>query len=127
MHRLVLACAIACVACADAALAQTATSIQGNWVAKTGDCGDLNLRIASQSRSGVITGTMECVRTGQVSRFGQQLIAGKQMAGKFDGTVVNIEGPQSLTSVKLVEDRKLVGFAYGGPGLGTTPVAFVKR
>ena len=127
MHRFALACAIAYVTSADVALAQTATSIQGNWVAKTGDCGDLNLRIASQSRSGVITGTIECVRTGQVTRFGQQLIAGKQMAGKFDGTVVNIEGPQSLTSVKLVEDRKLVGFAYGGPGLGTTPVAFVKR
>jgi hypothetical protein len=127
MQRFVLACAIAYVTSADVVLAQTATSIQGNWVAKTGDCGDLNLKIASQSRSGVITGTMECVRTGQVTRFGQQLIAGKQMAGKFDGTVVNIEGPQSLTSVKLVEDRKLVGFAYGGPGLGTTPVAFVKR
>lgn len=127
MHRLVLAWAIACVASADAALAQTATSIQGNWVAKTGDCGDLNLKIASQSRSGVITGTMECARTGQVTRFGQQLIAGKQMAGKFDGTVVNIEGAQSLTSVRLVEDRKMVGFAYGGPGLGTTPVAFVKK
>ena len=47
--------------------------------------------------------------------------------GKFDGTYVDIEGPQSLTSVKLVEGRKLVGFAYGGPSLGTTPVAFVKR
>jgi hypothetical protein len=40
---------------------------------------------------------------------------------------VNIEGPQSLTSIKLVEGPKLVGFAYGGPGLGTTPVAFSKR
>jgi len=127
MRRFVLACALACVATADVGLAQTATSLQGNWVAKTGDCGDLRLKIASQSRAGVITGTMECVRTGQVARFGQQVIAGKQLAGKFDGTLVNIEGPQSLTSVRLVEDRKLVGFAYGGPGLGTTPVAFVKQ
>ena len=126
MRRFVLTCAIACVASVDA-LAQTASGIQGNWMAKTADCGDLNLRITGQSRSGAITGTMECVRTGQVARFGQQLIAGKQMVGKFDGTLVNIEGPQSLTSVKLVEDRKLVGFAYGGPGLGTIPVAFVKQ
>ncbi|GEP57881.1 hypothetical protein [Reyranella soli] len=127
MHRFVLVCALAYIASADVGLAQTATSIQGNWVTKTGDCGDLKLRIASQSRSGAITGTMECVRTGQVTRFGEQLIAGKQMSGKFDGTLLNIEGPQSLTSVKLAEDRKLVGFAYGGPGLGTTPVAFVKQ
>jgi hypothetical protein len=127
MHRFVLACAIACGTSADVLLAQTTTDIQGSWVAKTADCGDLNLRITGQSRSGVITGTMECVRTGQAARFGQQLIAGKQMAGKFDGTYVNIEGPQSLTSVKLVEGRKLVGFSYGGPHLGTTPVAFVKR
>ena len=127
MRRFVLACAIAYAASADAGLAQTAPSIQGNWVAKTGDCGDLKLRIASQSRSGVITGTMECVRTGQVTHFGQQSIAGKQLAARFDGTLVNIEGPQSLTSIKLVEDRKLVGFAYAGPGLGTTPVAFLKQ
>jgi hypothetical protein len=127
MHRFVLVCALAYVTSADVGLAQTATSIQGNWVAKTGDCGDLKLRIVSQSRSGAITGTMECVRTGQVTHFGQQLIAGKQMSGKFDGTLLNIEGSQSLTSVKLAEDRKLVGFAYGGPGLGTTPVAFVKQ
>ena len=127
MYRFVVACAIACVTPADLLLAQTATNIQGNWVAKTADCGDLNLKITGQSRSGVITGTMECVRTGQAARFGQQLIAGRQMAGKFDGTYVNIEGPQSLTSVKLVEGGKLVGFAYGGPDLGTTPVAFVKR
>jgi len=127
MLRFFLACAIACGTSADVLLAQTTTDIQGSWVAKTADCGDLNLRITGQSRSGVITGTMECVRTGQAARFGQQEIAGKQMAGKFDGTYVNIEGPQSLTSVKLVEGRKLVGFAYGGPHLGTTPVAFVKR
>ena len=127
MLRFVLACAIACGTSADVLLAQTTTDIQGSWVAKTADCGDLNLRITGQSRSGVITGTMECVRTGQAARFGQQVIAGKQMAGKFDGTYVNIEGPQSLTSVKLVEGRKLVGFAYGGPHLGTMPVAFVKR
>jgi hypothetical protein len=126
-HRFVVACAISCVISPDIARAQTPTNIQGNWVAKTADCGDLNLRIAGQSRSGVITGSMECVRTGQAARFGQNLIAGKQIAGKFDGTYVNIEGPQSLTSVKLVEGRKLVGFAYGGPSLGTTPVAFVKR
>ena len=127
MYRFVVACAISCVVSPDIARAQTPTNIQGNWVAKTADCGDLNLRIAAQSRSGVITGSMECVRTGQAARFGQNVIAGKQMAGKFDGTYVNIEGPQSLTSVKLVGGRKLVGFAYGGPSLGTTPVAFVKR
>jgi hypothetical protein len=96
-------------------------------VAKTADCGDLNLKISSQSRSGVITGTLECVKTGQAARFGQQMISGTQMAGKFDGTYVSIEGHQSLTSVKLVEGRKLVGFAYAGPGLGTTPIAFLKR
>ena len=55
------------------------------------------------------------------------MIAGRQLAGKFDGTYVNIEGPQSLTSVRLVDGSKLVGFAYGGPGLGTTPVALRKR
>ena len=48
------------------------------------------------------------------------------MAAKFDGTYVNIEGPESLTSLKF-EGTKLVGFAYGGPALGTTPVAFVKQ
>jgi hypothetical protein len=126
MHRFVVACAISCISSADIALAQTSSNIQGNWVAKTADCGDLNLKITSQARSGVITGSLECVRTGQAVRFGQKLIAGKQMAGKFDGTYVNIEGPQCLTSVKL-EGRNLVGFAYGGPTLGTTPVAFVKR
>jgi hypothetical protein len=125
MHRFVVACAISCISSADIALAQTSTNIQGNWVAKTADCGDLNLKITIQARS-VITGSMECVRTGQAVRFGQKLTAGKQMAGKFDGTYVNIEGPQSLTSVKL-EGRNLVGFANGGPTLGTTPVAFVKR
>jgi hypothetical protein len=127
MYRLVMACAVACVTPTGALLAQTATNVQGIWVAKTDECGDLKLRITSQSRSGVITGTMECVRTGQATRFGAQLVGGQQMLGKFDGTYVNIEGPQSLTSVKLVEGRKLVGFAYGGPGLGTTPVAFSKR
>lgn len=127
MHRFVLACAIACVAPAGVLLAQTPADIQGSWVAKTAGCGDLKLRITGQSRSGVITGTVECVRTGQAARFGPQLIAGRQMAGKFDGTYVNIEGAQSLTSVKLVEGPKLVGFAYGGPASGTTPVAFVKR
>ena len=88
---------------------------QGIWVAKTADCGELNLLITSQSRSGAITDSKECVRTGQATRFGQTSIAGKQLAGKFDGTYVNIEGPQSLTSLKLGEGRKLVGFAYGGP------------
>jgi hypothetical protein len=127
MYRFVVACAMACVAPTGVLLGQPATDIQGNWVAKTDECGDLHLRITGQSHSGVITGTMECVRTGQAARFGQQLIAGKQLAGKFDGTYVNIEGPESLTSMKLVEGRKLVGFAYGGPGLGTTPVAFQKR
>ena len=127
MHRFVLVYLLAYAMSVDVGLAQTATSIQGNWVAKTGDCGDLKLRIASQSRSGVLTGTMECVRTGQVTRFGPQSVAGKQTTGMFDGTLVNIEGPQSLTSVKLVEDRKLVGFAYGGPVPGTIPVAFVKQ
>lgn len=127
MNRLVFVCAIACVTPADIVLAQTPTNLQGNWVAKTADCGELNLRITGQSRSGVVTGTIECVRTGQAARFGPQLVAGRQMAGKFDGTYVNIEGPQSLTSVRLVEDRKLVGFAYNGPGLGTASVAFVKR
>ena len=126
MHRLVVACAISCVTSADIALAQTPTNLQGIWVAKTADCGDLNLKIIGQSRSGAITGSMECVRTGQATRFGQTSIAGKQLAGKFDGTYVNIEGPQSLTSLKL-EGRKLVGFAYGGPSLGTTPMAFAKR
>ena len=127
MYRFVMACAVACVTPTGVLLAQTATNIQGNWVAKTDECGDLTLRITGQSRSGVIIGTMECVRTGQVERFGQQLVAGKQKLGKFDGTYVNIEGAQSLTSVKLVEGPKLVGFAYGGPRSGTTPVAFSKR
>lgn len=127
MYRLVVACAFACVIPTGALLAQKAPDIQGNWVAKTDECGDLKLKIAGQSRAGVITGTMECVRTGQAVRFGQQLIADKQMVARFDGTYVNIEGAQSLTSVKLVEGPKLVGFAYGGPGLGTTPIAFWKR
>ncbi len=64
---------------------------------------------------------MECVKTGQATRFGQTSIAGKQLAGKFDGTFVNIEGPQSLTSLML-EGRKLAGFAYGRPSLGTTSI-----
>ena len=68
---------------------------------------------------------MECVRTGQAAPLGQKLIGGKQ-AAKFDGTYMNIEGPHSLTSLKF-EGTKLVGFAYGGPALGTTPVAFVKQ
>lgn len=127
MYRFVMACVVACATPTGVLLAQTATNLQGNWVARTDECGDLKLRITGQSRSGVIIGTMECVRTGQVEHFGQQLVAGKQMVGKFDGTYVNIEGAQSLTSVKLVEGPKLVGFAYGGPRLGTTPVAFSKR
>ena len=69
---------------------------------------------------------MECARTSQAAPFGQKLIAGKQLAGKFDGTYVNIEGAQSLTSVRL-EGARLVGFAYGGPRLGTAPVTFVKQ
>jgi hypothetical protein len=89
MHRLVVACAISCVTSADIALAQTPTNLQGIWVAKTADCGDLNLKIIGQSRSGAITGSMECVRTGQATRFGQTSIAGKQLAGKSDGTYVN--------------------------------------
>jgi hypothetical protein len=126
MRRFFVACTISCVMLADVVLAQASPNIKGNWVAKTAGCGDLKLKVTSQSQSGVITGTVECVRTGQAAPFGQRLIAGKQMAGKFDGTYVNIEGPQSLTSVKL-EGTRLVGFAYGGPGLGTTPVAFVKQ
>lgn len=127
MYRIVMACAVACAIPAGVLHAQAATNIQGNWVAKTDECGDLKLKITGQSRSGVIVGTLECVRTGQIERFGQQLVAGKQMVGKFDGTYVNIEGSRSLTSVKLVDGSKLVGFAYGGPGLGTTPLAFRKR
>ncbi len=127
MYRVVMACAVACAAPTGVLLAQAATNIQGNWVAKTDECGELKLKITGQSRAGVITGTMECARTGQVERFGQQLVAGKQMVGKFDGTYVNIEGAQSLTSIKLVEGPKLVGFVYGGPRSGTTPVAFSKR
>ena len=126
MHRFVVACAISCVIPPDIVLAQTPADIKGNWVAKSEGCGDLKLKITSQSKSGVLTGRMECVRTGQAMPFGQKLIAGKQMAAKFDGTYVNIEGPQSLTSVKF-EGTRLVGFAYGGPGLSTTPVAFVKQ
>lgn len=126
MHRFVVACAISCVIPPGIVLAQTPADIKGNWVAKSEGCGDLKLKITSQSKSGVLTGKMECVRTGQAAPFGQQLIAGKQMAAKFDGTYVNIEGPQSLTSVKF-EGTMLVGFAYGGPGLSTTPVAFVKQ
>ena len=127
MYRFVMACAVACITPTAVLLAQAAANIQGNWVAKTDECGDLRLKITGQSRSGVITGTMECARTGQVERFGQQLVAGKQMVGKFDGTYVNIEGAQSLTSIRLVEGPKLVGFAYGGPRSGTTPVAFSKQ
>jgi hypothetical protein len=127
MNRFVMACAVACLVPTGVLLAQQAPDIQGNWVAKTDECGDLKLRIAGQSRAGVVTGTMECVRTGQAVRFGQQMIAGKQLAGKFDGTYLNIEGAQSLTSMRLVDGRKLVGFAYSGPGLGTTPVSFSKR
>ena len=85
-----------------------------HWVAKSEGCGDLKLEITSQSKSGILTGRMECVRTGRTVPFGQKLIAGKQMAAKFDGTYVSIEGPQSLTSVK-VEGSKLVGFACSGP------------
>jgi len=126
MHRFVVACAISCVIPFGIVLAQTPADIKGNWVAKSEGCGDLKLKITSQSKSGILTGRMECVRTGQAAPFGQKLIAGKQMAAKFDGTYVNIEGPQSLTSVKF-EGTRLVGFAYGGPGSSTTPVAFVKQ
>ena len=126
MHRFIVACAISWVLPAGTTLAQAPPNIKGNWVAKTAGCDDLKLKITSQSQSGVITGSMECVRTRQVSALGQKVIAGKQLAAKFDGTYVNIEGPQSLTSVKW-EGTKLVGFAYGGPGLGTIPVAFVKQ
>jgi hypothetical protein len=126
MQRFIVACAISCVIPADVVLAQAPADIKGIWVAKTAGCGDLKLKITSQTQSGVITGSMECVRTGQTASFGQKLIAGKQMAAKFDGTYVNIEGPQSLTSVKL-EGTKMMGFSYGGPGLGTAPVAFVKQ
>jgi len=126
MRRFVVACAISCVIPPGIVLAQTPAVIKGNWVAKSEGCGDLILKITSQSKSGILTGRMECVRTAQAAPFGQKLIAGKQMAAKFDGTYVNIEGAQSLTSVKL-EGTKLVGFAYGGPGLGATPVAFTKQ
>jgi hypothetical protein len=126
MQRFIVACAISCVIPSDIVLAQAPADIKGNWVAKSEGCGDLKLKIASQSKSGILTGRMECVRTGQAVTFGQTLVAGKQLAAKFDGTYVNIEGPQSLTSLKF-EGTKLVGFAYGGPGLGTTPVAFVKQ
>jgi len=126
MRRLIVACAISCVTSPGIVLAQTPADIKGNWVAKSEGCGDLKLEINSQSTSGILTGRMECVRTGQAVPFGQKLIAGKQMAAKFDGTYLNIEGPQSLTSVKF-EASKLVGFAYSGLGLGTTPVVFVKQ
>jgi hypothetical protein len=126
MRRFLLACAISWLMPADVALAQAPPDLKGSWVAKTAGCGDLRLRIVAQSRSGIITGTLVCLRTGQAASFGQRLIAGKQMSGKFDGTYVNIEGPQSLTSVKW-DGTRLVGFAYDGPGLGTTPVAFVKQ
>ena len=126
MRRFVVACAISCVIPPGIVLAQAPAVIKGNWVAKSEGCGDLILKITSQSKSGILTGRMECVRTAQAAPFGQKLIAGKQMAAKFDGTYVNIEGAQSLTSVKL-EGTKLVGFAYGGPGLGTNPVAFTKQ
>lgn len=126
MRRFIVACAISCAIPGDIVLAQAPADIKGNWVANSESCGDLKLKIISQSKSGILTGRMECARTGQTASFGQRLIAGKQMAGKFDGTYVNIEGPQSLTSVKF-EGTRLVGFAYGGPALGTTPVAFVKQ
>jgi len=126
MHRFVVACAIFCVLPADVVLAQAPPNIKGNWVAKTAGCGDLKLKITSQSQSGIVGGSVVCARTGEIQSFGQKMIAGKQMAGKFDGTYLNIEGSQSLTSVKF-DGNRLVGFAYGGPGSGTTPVAFVKQ
>jgi hypothetical protein len=73
MCRIAVACAFACVIPSGALLAQKPPDLQGNWVAKTDECGDLKLEI------------------------------------------------------KLVEGPKPVGFAYGGPGLGTTPLAFWKR
>jgi hypothetical protein len=48
-HRFVVASAISCILFADIALAQTPPNIQGNWVAKTADCGDLHLKITSQA------------------------------------------------------------------------------
>src|SRR5262249_57854642 len=108
MRRLIVACAISCGIPLGVVLAQAPADIKGNWVAKSEGCGDLKLKIISQSKSGILTGRMECVRTGQAAPFGQKLIAGKQMAASFDGTYVNIEGSQSLTSVKF-NGTRLVG------------------
>jgi hypothetical protein len=46
MYRFVVACAISCVMSPDIARAQTPINIQDNWVAKTAECGDLNLNEA---------------------------------------------------------------------------------
>ena len=108
-----------------AALAQP-LDIKGRWIGKTMGCGDLNLKITSLSENGVIEGTIECTKTRQSAPFGDKLIAGKQMAGKFDGVRLAIEGAQSYTRVKL-EGGKLVGYTSGGSGLPRTEVTFVKQ
>ena len=68
MRRFLMACAVSCVIPPGIVLAQTPADIKGNWMAKSEGCGDLKLKITSQSKSGILTGRMECVRTGSRSR-----------------------------------------------------------
>ena len=89
-------------------LAQT-PDLRGQWVTKTAPCDDLIITITAQAPNGVIEGTQNCTKQPIKVPFGEQIIRGKQMSGKFDGTNVNIESSTgSYTRLKL-ESGKLVG------------------
>lgn len=113
---------------ASSALAQTpaADAIKGKWMAKTSGCGDTTMTIRSVAANGVVDGTIECPKMKAVVQIGEKLITGKQMAGKFDGTNLNIEGTSSYTHVKL-QDGKLVGQASAGPSAPRTDVTYVRQ
>lgn len=124
MKSYLVATSIALSLAAATASAQ-APDIKGRWVGRTSGCDDLVITVSNQAPNGVIEGTIYCTRTGLGAPFGEKLIQGKQMSGKFDGTNLSLEGTRGYTRAKL-EGGKLVGHTAGG-GLPRTEVTLVKQ
>lgn len=100
--------------------------IRGRWLAKTAGCDDLIMTINAQAANGVIEGTIDCTKQKLVGPFGEKLIQGKQMSGKFDGADLNIEGSVGNYTRLKMENGKLVGYT-AAPGLGRTGVTYVRQ
>lgn len=103
-----------------------APDIKGKWLTKTSACDDLIMTITAQAPNGVIEGNINCTKPGISGPFGEKMIQGKQMSGKFDGSDVNIEASTGGYTRLRLEGGKLVGYTAGG-GMPRVGVTYVRQ